>query len=192
VKSKDSWAIVVVGVEPFRDDLGLSNIYITSLCAEPFDLDDALRRIVEMYCSGGRILVLGVEKVGAMTMEVHIANALRAKGKFLSVETGNLAILKPLARTKEFRIENNLVWPLNNGKIFLSSAVPSVYRDRMQMEMEKFPFWKDDILDVLSYVYDMVKDYRFPARYVEKEKVRDVWEGVFKGNRRESSNWLVM
>jgi len=27
--------------------------------------------------------------------------------------------------------------------------------------MEKFPFWHDDGLDALSYLYDIIKDFRF-------------------------------
>jgi hypothetical protein len=31
--------------------------------------------------------------------------------------------------------------------------------------MEKFPFWHDDILDMLSYGYDLIKGYRFGRQY---------------------------
>ncbi|MGA2467632.1 MAG: hypothetical protein ABSH06_25210, partial [Thermodesulfobacteriota bacterium] len=58
-------------------------------------------------------------------------------------------------------IESALAWPLNNGKLHVSKAVPYAYRERLKWEMEKFPFWHDDGLDALSYLYDIIKDFRF-------------------------------
>lgn len=190
----DSWAIMVVGVEPYRDDLGASNIYILDLQAEPMSEAEALDRIVAMYLRNGRILKLGVEKVGLSSTEVHVANALRARGRVVSLEKGTLEILRPAGRSKEDRIDQNLQWPLNNGKIFLSEGISSAYRQRLQFEMDKYPFWHDDVLDALSYVYDLVKNYRFgtrPPEEEEKKPVRDRWARAFE-RQEEKRSWMVV
>lgn len=178
----DCWAIIVAGVEPFRDDLGASNVFILDACIEVLTEPEALDTVVEMYCKHGRILKLGVEKVGLSSAEIHIANALKAKGRHLSVKSGSIQLLRPGGRPKELRIEQNLAWPLRNGKIFISAAVPTGTRERLKLEMEKFPFWKDDGLDALSYVYDMIKDYRFGARNQADISDPDMM-------RRENTTW---
>lgn len=176
-KRQDSWAILNVGVSPFRDDLGLSDLYILDAAIEPFDLTTALNKIVEMYLRGGRILKLGVERVGASTMDLHIVNALRAKNIYLSEDMGTLAKLSPGGRSKEFRIENNLSYPFQNGKIRISKNVSVAARERLWQEMEKFPFWHDDGLDALAYAYDLIREYRFPAFYdTSKEESDDAFD----------------
>jgi hypothetical protein len=191
----DSWAMYVIGVEPYRDDLGASNIYILDMVCEPMSESEALDAVVAMYLRSGRILKLGIEKVGMMTAEIHIANALRARGKILTIENGGLELLRPAGRAKEERIEKNLMWPLNNGKIHISTAVPAAYRERLRMEMGKFPFWHDDALDALAYIYDLVRNYRFGARPEAEgeKKKRDVWDEAFrKANEPKKHSWMVM
>jgi hypothetical protein len=56
-----------------------------------------------------------------------------------------------------------LQWPLNNGKLFYSKAIPQKYIDALIEEMNKFPFYHVDILDMLAYAYDLFKEYRFPV-----------------------------
>ena len=160
----DAWSIMVAGVEPYRDDLGASDVYILDMVIEVLTQEEAFKTVVDMYCRNGVIRAMGVEKVGISTAEVHIANALRARGKLLTVEAGTLVLLRPAGRQKADRIEANVAWPLNNGKIKISAAVPVGYRERLKLEMEKFPFWHDDGLDTLSYLYDMVKTYKFGKR----------------------------
>ena len=158
----DCWALGVFGVEPYRDDLGFSRVFILDLMIDEMDLVRAQEEAVAMYCRNGRILKLGVEKVGMSTTEIHIAAALRAKKRHVSVETGNLHILRPGGRTKEYRIESAVSLPLQNGKIHVLDTVPNAYRERLMLEMDRFPASKqDDGLDILSYVYDIIKDYRF-------------------------------
>lgn len=192
-RKADAWALGVVGVEPVRDEIGLSNIYILDLMIEEMDLIEAQTQAVEMYSRNGRILKLGIEKVGMSTTEIHIAAALRAKKRFVSVKQGNLQILKPGGRSKEYRIESALAWPLKNGKIHILDTVPNAYVERLKLEMEKFPVWHDDGLDGLSYVYDMIKDYRFMG--VESEaKKPDAWDTAFKEARSRSGslNWMAV
>ncbi len=161
-RAGDSWGIACIGVEPYRDDLGASNIYILDLFVEPMTEAEAMEQIVAMYCRNGRILKLGIEKVGISTMEIHVANALRARGRMVTLDLGNLVILRPAGRSKSQRIEANLAWALNNGKVHMSTAIPSAFRDRLTTEMRTFPMSKnDDALDSVSYVYDLIKDYRF-------------------------------
>jgi hypothetical protein len=168
----DSWAMMVLGVEPFRDQLGASNVYILDAQISPFDMDKALEELVQMYCRAGKVLQLGVEKVGLSTAEIHIVNALRAKKKYLSEKDESLKLLRPSGREKHRRIEAALMWPLNNGKIHISRAIPFATRQRLKDEMDQFPYWHDDGLDALSYLYDMIQDYRFGAKPQDKAKTR--------------------
>jgi hypothetical protein len=187
----DSWAIVVAGVEPFRDDLGASRVFILDMMVEPMTEAEALNNIVQMFCRHGQIRQIGVEKVGISTAEVHIAKALHARNRSLTVENKGLVVLRPGGRSKQQRIESALQWPLLNGKLFISTAVPSAYRERLKIEMHKFPFWHDDALDAISYVYDMIRDFRFGTSSPDGEDER--WEGKYR--RKESSkrdSWLYV
>lgn len=160
-RAADAWAMMVVGVRPFRDGLGQSDVYILDMLIREMDLFTAQKEAVDMVCRNGRILKLGIEKVGQSTMEIHICSALRARKRFYSVEAGNLEILKPGGRSKELRIESAVSWPLKNGKIHIVDTVPIADRNTFALEMEKFPAGKDNGLDGFSYVYDIIKNYRF-------------------------------
>lgn len=186
----DAWAFCVVGVEPYLDDLGASELYILDFQVEPMGESDALDAIVKMYIRQGRILKLGVEKVAMSSAEVHVSNALRARGRSVTLDNGNLALLRPAGRSKAQRIESNLAWPLNNGKIHLSTGIPTTYRERLKNEMQKFPFWHDDGLDALSYVYDLIKDYRFGKRPGETDE--DDMRGWYGLEARTKDGWLVV
>jgi hypothetical protein len=152
------------GVEPFADDAGNANFYIIDLVASPLDDDAAIKAIVDMYCRYARVLSIGIEKVGLSSVEVHVANALRSRGRAVSVASGGITILRPGGRKKHDRILKNLCWPLANGKIHVSTTIPKAFRDTLRFEMEKFPHWHDDVLDSLSYAYDMLADRRFGSR----------------------------
>ena len=189
----DAWGIILAGVEPEMDDLGASNVYILDAVIKPMPLSDAITEVVNMYLRGGRILKMGVEKTGLTTTEVHIAGALRARGKFLSVERGNLVILKPGGRKKEERIEHNLQWPLVNSKLHVSKAVPVEYRERLRKEMDQFPFWHEDGIDALSYLYDILIEYAFNKKALlvaGEEKPRDAWAEAFSEDEETVAGWL--
>lgn len=188
----DSWAMAVVGIVPFRDDLGASDLYILDAIVEPMAQADAMDRIVDMYIRNGRILRLGVEKVGMSTMEIHVANALRARGKNISQEAGNLVILNPAGRKKADRIEAALGWPLRNGKIHVSAAVPAAYRERLKLELTKFPYWHDDILDALAYTYDVLKDYRFGPMDFKTEDDEDKYSRARSRREMLEYPWMVV
>jgi hypothetical protein len=157
----DSWAFHVIGVEPKTDDIGTSKIIILDSMISPLRETEAIEEIVRMYLRNGIILQTGIEKVGISTTEIHVANALREHGRHIDVVNKTLVLLRPAGRNKNKRIESALAWPLYNSKIFISKDVPSVYRERLRDEMDKFPLWKRDGIDALSYLYDMIRDYRF-------------------------------
>lgn len=190
---QDAWAIFIVGVEPYRDEIGLSNVYILDMCIEVMEEVTAFQRVVEMYMKHGRILKLAVEKVGMSSTEVHIANYLRAKSRFVSVENGRLHILRPAGRDKHLRIEQALSWPLANGRIHMLNSIPGAFQERLKMEMNKFPRWKDDGLDGLSYLYDLLKDYKFPKVDSDSDVTDDEWDRRFKEAKEKErpSGWMV-
>ena len=102
-----------------------------------------------------------VEKVGQSSAEIHIANALAVHNRHISIEAGTLELLKPGGRKKVDRIIENLQWPLNNNKWFYSTSIPAHHTTRLKDEMDKFPVWHDDGLDICAYLYDVVKQYKF-------------------------------
>jgi len=161
--SGDSWSIGCIGVKPCIDELGASDVYLLDVMAGPMSHSEAISNIVTMYCRSGIIQQLGVEKAGMSTTEIHIVSALRAKGRKLSIDNRNLVLLRPGGRSKNKRIESALQWPLNNGKLAYSTAIPSKYIDAIEEEMNKFPFFHVDILDMWAYAYDMIKEFRFPS-----------------------------
>ena len=127
-----------------------------------------------MYLRNGIINQVGVEKVGLSTTEIHITNALKAKGRRIAIEAGNLVLLKPGGRSKEFRVESALQWPLNNGMLYYSTSIHNRYIQSIEEEMQKFPFFHVDILDMWAYVYDLIKafnfvDYRDKGLYVVQD-----------------------
>ena len=170
----DSWAIHTIGVEPKTDSIGASNVYILSSIVEPMSESSAVDAIVRKYIEGGIILKVGYERVGNSTpgVMIHVMNALRSKGRNLSEDNGNLEWLKPRGRKKELRIADALSWPLNNGKLHISKLVPITYRERLRNEMEKFPYWHDDALDALAYLYDMIQNYKFPYQYNQYKPIK--------------------
>ncbi len=160
----DSWAIGVFGVEPVSDEIGQSKVFIENLWVEPAGESEAIDQAVKMYISGGIIQRVGVEKVGISTTHLHIAKALRARGRYVDFSDDRHTagiLLRPAGRSKNKFIEGAVAWPLNNSKLFYSSEVPARYIDRLKMEMQNFPLWHDDALNILAYLYDVIRDYRF-------------------------------
>lgn len=161
-RAGDLWAFGVFGVKPKTDEIGASDIYLMDLVADRMDHSAGIESVCRMYMNAGIVRQLGVEKVGLSTTEVHITNTLRAHGRRLSVEAGNLVLLKPAGRALAKRIEGAVQWPLNNGKIHYSTSIPTKTMDRLRMEMEKFPYFHSDIINIMAYLYDMLKDFKFP------------------------------
>ena len=66
-------------------------------------------------------------------------------------------------KNKKKFIDSAMEWPLNNGKIHISTEVAVKYREKLELEMEQHPFGKDDILNIISYlIRDIILEYQFP------------------------------
>lgn len=159
----DNWAIVVMGMQPFKDaNTGGSNVYLLDACVAPLGLDLAVRVIAEMYLRNPGILKLGVENTGTNFLDSHVKKALVDYGIHLSIEGGTMQVLRPQARKKEFRIRAALEYPINTGSFHICTSVQADMIQHILLEFEKFPSWKDDGIDAISYLYDITKDYIFP------------------------------
>lgn len=185
----DMWSIGIVSIDPFKfdevgksdtkklndDDLGISDVYLEDVIADQMTHSEAIDTIVRMYLRHGIVWQLGVEKVGLSTTEIHVCAALKAKGRKLSVDHGNLVLLNPAGRPLEDRITSALQWPLNNGHLYYCTSIQPVYRDKLFSEMDGFPFQHSDILNMFAYAYDMFKDFRFtrhaPLKVVSVESL---------------------
>lgn len=192
----DRWAVALVGVEPVRDEIGASNIYILDLFIRTATFAEAIGAISKMYLLGGRVLKVGVEKVATSTYEIHIANALKRYGRHLSVKGGSLVLLRPGMRNKHTRIQDALSWPMENGKVHYVDTINQPDLQTLRTEMDNFPLGADDGVDILSYVYDLIKDYRFPEREQQQEphaKPNDLWldEGDKMIDNHNMRAWMV-
>ena len=184
----DPWTVGLFNVEPFSDDIGQSRVFIEKLWVSPASESEAIEQIVRMYLQSGIVMRLGIEKVGISTTHVHVQAALRASGRWVTCEKGgNGILLRPGGRNKKKFIGAALEWPLNNGKIHYCTDIPLEYIERLKTEFEKFPFWHDDISNILAYLYsDVLKDYIFGS--VEDEQMR---KKERYGIRKEQKNsWM--
>lgn len=177
-RRSDAWGLVVIGVEPVIDDIGASSVYILDLMIAPMTDSESIENITRMYLKAGMVMQVGVEKVGLSSVEQHVANALRAKGRYISLDNETLIILTPAGRSKKERIRQALEWPLNNGKLYINQYIPTAYKDRLRLELDNFPYWHDDGLDAVSYGYDILKDYKFPKRNTFKRHIDYRVKGV--------------
>jgi len=173
----DEWAILCLGVKPSMDELGNSDVYLEDIMLDKMGLSEAIDATVQMYMRNGRIQVLGVEKVGNDTTYDHIKKALRAKGRHIEIgkgqRLGSMVLLAPAGRDKNRRIEAALSWPLNNGKLFYSTAIDPQKIEAIKIEMNKYPFFHVDALDAWAYLYDILANkFSFQLEdYEEDEEV---------------------
>lgn len=162
----DNWAMGCISVEPVMDDLGTSRIYIEDVEYGHMTLSEAIDAAVGMYIRNGRVIGLGVERVGTDTTYEHIRKGLLARGRHVKIKKtardgGNLVLLSPDGKKKNRRVESALAWPLNNGKVYYSTALDGDVIQEIKEECAKFPFFHVDILDMVSYVYKLVEEMRF-------------------------------
>ncbi|MCK9361884.1 hypothetical protein M0Q28_06740 [Patescibacteria group bacterium] len=157
----DSWAIGIIGIEPKKDDIGQSRRFLEDLWVSPANESEAIDQAVRMFTRGGIIHKLGVEKVGISTTHIHIAAALKARGRHVEFADSPWSVgvlLRPAGRNKKKFIESALSWPLNNGKWFYADDIPNAFLERLRMEFTNFPVWHDDAMNMLSYSEDIIKD----------------------------------
>jgi hypothetical protein len=174
-RNTDAWAMGVFAVEPFTDEIGQSKIFIKDLWIEASGESEAIERAVRMYIEAGVVRCIGVEKVPQTTTHIHIASALKGRGRhveFTDDRHSTGVLLRPAGRNKKKFIESALAWPLNNSKWFYSSEIPARYIDRLKQEMTNFPLWHDDALNICAYLYDILRDYHFPKIDKDSEHVQ--------------------
>lgn len=157
----DNWFIGIVSVRPELDDRGASDCYLENFVADEMTHAEAINTIIDMYLQGGFIRAIGVEKVGLATTEIHVKDALKLRGRRVSTETNTLILLRPAGRSTEERVEAALQWPLCNGKLYVSTAVPEEQRQKLITELDLFPFYHPDIINGWAYAYDIIKTYKF-------------------------------
>lgn len=196
-READSWAIWCCGVEPFINDEGGCRVYILDGFLGLAKLDEGLRHAVNIFCRNGWIMKTGVEKVGQSTFEVHVAAALRAKGRVISIENKTLEILRPGGRSKEQRITGNLMAPLKAGLIHMLDTVPSETRLNLQFQLENYGATKrDDGPDSLAYLWDLLRSYKlWKQKPEEKDEESRLDRMERRHDERESdfgtNNWMV-
>ncbi len=172
----DRWAMLCLGVDPVMDDLGLSNVYIEDAIVGQMGSAESQDAACSIYMRNGRISMLGVERVGTDSAWLHVKNALAAKGRYLEIKKkgkygGNLMLLSPAGRAKNTKIQDNLQWPLNNGKLHYVDDIGDDVVSELRTECDKFPFFHVDILDALAYVYDILADPEFVFERADKKRV---------------------
>lgn len=195
-REPDSLAMWVVAVDPFINDLGASRVYIVDGFLGVVPWEEGLKELVNMFLRNGWIHRLGVEDVGQDTKVTQVESALRARGRAVSVENGMLIRLKPSKRSKEERIDANLGAPLRTGLVSMLETVPVLARNRLKEEMERYPMWKDDGVDALSYVWDILKEFRFPTvaqAAALPEKPKDLWQRIEERQARRAAgrHWML-
>lgn len=155
---KDAWAIGVIGIAPKADDWGTHNLYICDLVLSPMSTTNAIEEIVNMYLRNGQIQKVGIEKINNNVLTINVRDALKARNRNVTYKNKRLVDLLPAGRKKVKRISENLAWYFDNGKIFVNKAINPVFRQRFKKEVNLFPAWHDDGLDIVSYVVDLIKD----------------------------------
>lgn len=193
----DSWGIWVVGFDRRLSSQGNIMAYILDGFVSPMRWVDAFEKISQIYLRNGLIAKLGVEKVGLQSFETEVSNSLKSKGRIVTKENGRLVVLSPAGRSKQERIEG-LVPPLEEGRINMWEGVDILARQSLEDEMEKFPFYRDDGLDALSYAFDLVRDYRFSVQNETEEDsedekaraIRERSESRYKRRETTTKNWM--
>lgn len=169
----DKWAQLCLSVEMTMDEMGNSRVFLEDIVADPMALNEAIDSACLIYTRNGRIQVIGVEKTANDTTYEHIRKGLKSRGRHVEIVTGKhacaggMVLLAPRKRDKIRRIEAALSWPLSQGKLFYSTAIPQKYIDMIKEEMDKFPYIHPDILDAWSYLYDILTEYEFPSEEEE-------------------------
>lgn len=164
-KKNDNWAMLCLSVDlGGKDDLGLSNIYIEDGIVSKLSISAAVDAACRLYMRNSVVSVIGIEQAGQSTQYNDIRNGLMARGVYIDVKGsgtpyGNMILLSPGNKSKETRIENNISWSLNNGKLHIvEDSLDQEIITGLQNECERFPFFHVDILDALAYLFNILAD----------------------------------
>lgn len=164
-KKNDNWAMLCLSVDlNDRDDLGLRNIYLEDAIVSKLTISAAVDAACRLYMRNSIVSIIGIEQAGQSTQYNDIRSGLKARGVYIEVKGsgnpyGNMILLSPGNKAKEVRIENNISWSLNNGKLHIveDSVSPEVVA-ALKNECERFPFFHVDILDALAYLFNILAD----------------------------------
>jgi hypothetical protein len=161
-ENTDPWAMLCIGVEPSKDDLGASRVFILDAAIETMRSENVPTTIAGFYMRNGLINQLGIEITGQFSFH-YIKNILQQEHHiWLSEDMGNLVYLKPKARNKETKIEESIAFPLYQGKIGYLDSIPERYMEIIRQEIDLFPFYHPNAIDALAYFYaDMLPAYDF-------------------------------
>jgi hypothetical protein len=162
----DNWAIGCLSVEPHMDELGLSRIFIEDIEYGKMSLDSAIDTVVSVHLRNGKIVGTGIERVGTDSTYDHVIKGLRAKRRRAELKRserdgGNIVLLSTDQKKKATRIETSLAWPWNNGMIYYVSHLRKDVLEEIREECNKFPFFHVDLLDMISYIYQVLEKMRF-------------------------------
>jgi phage terminase large subunit-like protein len=181
----DYWAIMCVGVERKKDEAGYCNVYVKDMIIERFHVQNAIHEIVKMFVRNPETQAICIEQTNIGAVKFWVAQELKEKHSIMISEKNNtLVALKPQGLgSKVTRIKRGLSTPLSLGKIHISAKIPALYRQRLDKEMDEFPFgahddgidclsWYKGILNTLNYDYlidtqptNTIIDHRLPHRY---------------------------
>jgi hypothetical protein len=157
---KSAWAIGVIGIDVSEDEINANDIYVTDLVLKPMSLSTAIETIIKMYLRNGVVQKVGIEGTHLNVLAHAVAKELKAFRRELSYDLGNLIDLRTKGRNKVDRISDNLEWPFINGKIHICKTINGNYIDRLKKEMNMFPDWHNDGLDIISYAMDVFEDFK--------------------------------
>ena len=161
-KDTDSWAIMLFGIQApeSEDDFNICTQYLLDAYIDKLQESEAVDIINRMYLTSGRVMVLAYEKFSNFTPAVasQVVEVLRKRGRNVTEKNHSFYWTRPASREKKVKIKNALQWPLNNGRLYMSKNVEAAYRERIKVEMEKFPAYHDDAIDAWSYVADILKE----------------------------------
>lgn len=191
----DKWGILLVGITPYTDHMGLVDLYILGGKVARLSRAEAISSIADIFMSRPYIRAVAVERVGLSSFENSIAKAIAARGRIISVEANSIRILEPKGRNKIGRIIENLSVPAWSKKIHFVDTCPDDVKIELRNELDKFPRWDDDGLDSLSYAYDLIKNMTLPLRADvypnENDRVfRDYDEAATEENS-NPLNWML-
>lgn len=191
-RRNDAWAMWVLAMERKLRFSGVFNVYIIDGVIGRFRQEEAINEAAKIYMRNGYIRTCAVEKVGLATMEIHLSNALRAKGRIVTIENKMMRVVSPGNRPKHVRIEGNLATPLYNGALHLVDTISAETRSQLREEMERYGAYHDDGLDALAYGFDILSEFATSMERMEpEEKVKKPYQDPYESIEKKTTlSWM--